>query len=233
MRAHNALIAAALAVTAGACGAQPKSEPSKPDSAVAPLAAIAQAVASDLGTASDSVMRKLGFGPADADAAKKIPTTPAAPTEVRRRTPRPNPAPAAVPAVVVPGPLAIEPSSIAVEEPPAEEPAEIVPVVYEPPVEVDSSIYTVADLDVAVPILRSHDLPRWRSSDRTDVDAVEVVVSQQGSVERIRLVSRPRRMIDMMALSAAKMWKFDPGLKNGAPVRYRLVLASPSTTYER
>ena len=232
-RCAGVVVAVAIAVTAGGCGTPAKPESSKADSAAAPLAAIASAVASDLGAASDSVMRKLGFGPADDGTAKKAPATPAVRTAVSKRTPRPKPAPAAVPAVVDPEPLAIELPSMAAEEPVADELEEIVPVVYELPVEVDDSIYTAADLDVAPPILRSADLPRWRPSDRRPyVDAIEVMVSQEGDVERIRLVSQPRRMIDMMALSAAKMWRFDPALKDGEPVRYRLVLTSPSTTYQ-
>jgi hypothetical protein len=139
-----------------------------------------------------------------------------------------------VPAVVDPEPPAIEPPSMIVEEPAeVEELPEIVLAAYEPPVVVDNSIYTAADLDVAPPILRSADLPRWQPSGGFHVDALEVMVSQQGGVERIRLVSEPRRMIDMMQLSAAKMWRFDPALKDGEPVRYRLVLASPSAIDQR
>jgi TonB family protein len=108
-----------------------------------------------------------------------------------------------------------------------------VPIVDEPLVVEDHSIYTAADLDVVPPILLSRDLSSWRQSRQPYVDLVEVMVSQDGDVERIRLVSEPRRMIDMMALSAAKMWRFDPALKDGEPVRYRLVLASPSAIYQR
>jgi len=60
---------------------------------------------------------------------------------------------------------------------------------------------------------------------------LEVVISQRGEVERIKLLSPPRRMVDVMALSAAKMWRFDPALKDGAPVRYRLVLTPGSTAF--
>jgi hypothetical protein len=239
-RTARVVAAMALAAAAGACGTPATSESSKADSAASPLAAIASAVASELGTASDSAMRRLGFGPptadaarADGDAAKEAPATPVAPTAARRRTPRPKPA------VVEPAPLTIETPPIALAEPAADNPedetaaAEVASVVDETPVALDDSIYTAADLDVAPPILRAVDLPRWRPSDGASSDAVEVMVSRDGGVEHIRLVSQPRRMIDMMELSAAKMWRFDPALKDGAPVRYRLVLASPRTTYER
>jgi protein TonB len=240
MREHTALVVVVvLAVAAGACGAASQTDSSKesstPDSAVARVSAVASAAASDLGSATDSVMRKLGFGAAGDGAKKEVPPTPPAPAEVRRRAaPRPKPAPVAVPAVVDPEPLAIEPSSPAVEEPAeVEEVPEIVPIVDEPLVVEDHSIYTAADLDVVPPILLSRDLSSWRQSRQPYVDLVEVMVSQDGGVERIKLVSEPRRMIDMMALSAAKMWRFDPALKDGEPVRYRLVVPSPSTIYQR
>ena len=54
---------------------------------------------------------------------------------------------------------------------------------------------------------------------------MEVVVSEQGTVERARFLTPPRRMPDMMMLSRAKVWEFTPALKEGRPVRYRLVLS--------
>ena len=62
-------------------------------------------------------------------------------------------------------------------------------------------------------------------------EMLEVVISQRGEVERIKLLSPPRRMVDVMALSAAKMWTFDPALKDGAPVRYRFVLTPGATAF--
>ena len=48
----------------------------------------------------------------------------------------------------------------------------------------------------------------------------------EGGVERVRLTSKPRRLVDVMELSAAKAWKFDPALKDGQPVRYRFELVT-------
>jgi hypothetical protein len=87
-------------------------------------------------------------------------------------------------------------------------------------------------LDVEPPRRQSSDLPGWLPPVGLDVERIEVVVSHDGRVERVKMVSAPR-LIDAMALSAAKMWKFDPALKGGAPVRYRLVLNSASTPYRR
>ena len=58
----------------------------------------------------------------------------------------------------------------------------------------------------------------------TRTNAMEIIVSQTGAVERVRLVTPPQRMPDMFALSRAKVWMFKPAMKDGRPVRYRLLL---------
>ena len=57
------------------------------------------------------------------------------------------------------------------------------------------------------------------------MNTIELIVSETGSVERVRLLSTPKRMPDMMLLSNAKTWTFNPALKDGRPVRSRLVLS--------
>jgi outer membrane biosynthesis protein TonB len=57
------------------------------------------------------------------------------------------------------------------------------------------------------------------------VNSMELVIATDGSVERVRLVSVPRRMADMMLLSGAKLWRFSPAVKDGEPVRYRTTLS--------
>jgi hypothetical protein len=54
---------------------------------------------------------------------------------------------------------------------------------------------------------------------------LELLVSAEGTVERARFLVPPRRMADMMLLSSAKMWLFNPALKDGRPVRSRVVLS--------
>jgi hypothetical protein len=89
---------------------------------------------------------------------------------------------------------------------------------------VDDRIYTAQDRDV-VPPHTSETLPGPTiSSWTTRINAMEVIVSQTGDVERARLVTPPQRMPDMFALSRAKVWKFTPAMKDGKPVRYRLLL---------
>lgn len=89
---------------------------------------------------------------------------------------------------------------------------------------IDETIYSAEDRDV-VPPQTEESLPgptisRWT----TRTNAMEVIVSNAGSVERVRLLTPPQRMPDVLVLSRAKVWKFTPALKDGQPVRYRLVL---------
>jgi outer membrane biosynthesis protein TonB len=71
----------------------------------------------------------------------------------------------------------------------------------------------------------SDELPRptvagWR----TDTNTIELIVSDDGSVEHVKLLTAPQRMTDVMLLSRAKLWKFAPALKDGRPVRYRVIM---------
>jgi hypothetical protein len=121
-------------------------------------------------------------------------------------TPQPGQLDALAPAATLAGPAAAPPASEATA-----------PVV-------DDTIYSEQDRDV-VPPQTSETLPgptftRWT----TRTNAMEVIVSETGSVERVRLVTPPQRMPDMFALSRAKVWKFTPATKDGRPVRYRLLL---------
>jgi TonB family protein len=96
---------------------------------------------------------------------------------------------------------------------------------------VDHSIYTATDLNVAGPSLQPSQLPWQWPKDVRRTDTLEVLIAPDGNVERIRLLTVPRRMTDAMALSAAKAWKFAPATKDGAPVRYRLLLTPGGAAY--
>ena len=62
-----------------------------------------------------------------------------------------------------------------------------------------------------------------------NVNMMEIVIGDDGSVEKVKLVSPPRRMTDMMLLSGAKSWKFAPASKDGLPVRYRIAVSWATT----
>ena len=89
---------------------------------------------------------------------------------------------------------------------------------------IDETIYSERDPDVVPPQtgerLPGPTISRWT----TRTNAMEVIVSETGAVERVRLVTPPQRMPDVLVLGRAKMWKFAPATKQGKPVRYRLLL---------
>ena len=64
---------------------------------------------------------------------------------------------------------------------------------------------------------------------RPEMNTMELVVSRQGRVEQVRMITPARTMTDMLLLSGAKTWKFTPALKEGQPVRYRTMFSWEST----
>jgi len=93
------------------------------------------------------------------------------------------------------------------------------------PAVADAVIYSDRDTDVQAPTLLSAGFPGPAILGApTQTNTVELIVSARGSVERVRLLTSPHRMPDVMLLGSAKEWKFRPALKDDRPVRYRLVL---------
>ena len=88
----------------------------------------------------------------------------------------------------------------------------------------DATIYSIATSDVRPPVLLGPQRPpdSVRVSGQTVANALELLITETGVVQRVRMLSPPARMPDMMLLSAAKNWKFQPALKDGRPVSYRL-----------
>ena len=67
------------------------------------------------------------------------------------------------------------------------------------------------------------------SASGNNVNVMEIVIGGDGAVERVKLVSSPRRLPDMMLLSGAKTWKFEPASRDGRSLRYRLLLSWAAT----
>ncbi len=143
-----------------------------------------------------------------------------------------TPARAAAPATAAPVNAASAASSI-VATPPAIEEAVAVPAPRETApvaaraVASTGIIYSREDADVVPPSLLAPRLPQplVTVEDREPtLNQMEVVVAPDGTVERVRLLEGPRRMPDMMLLSGAKTWRFEPAYKDGVPVRYRTIL---------
>jgi len=220
-RFADVTVAVVLAAIAGACTtSSPPSGSSTTNAGGSNLSALVSDAANEVLDVTDSLLSKLGLERAAGDdAAKPAPVTPPVPKRMPRRNraavvapaPVPEPSEASPPPAEVNMPAAIEPVAepIAVELPPAVDP---------------SIVYSQTDQNIEPPRLLSRPLPRRLPSGRSDGATVEVVISPEGGVERVRLTSQPRRLVDVMELSAAKAWQFDPAVKDGQPVRYRFEL---------
>ena len=90
----------------------------------------------------------------------------------------------------------------------------------------ETPVYSRADADVRPPVMTYPRLPQSALPEILSpiVNKLELLVREDGSVERVRMLSRPRRMSDMMILSGIKMWRFEPASKAGRPVKYLTVL---------
>lgn len=141
----------------------------------------------------------------------------------------PEPAPSAAPSVE-PVELVQQPSGTTTRRPvprttkPA--PAAATPQPDEPPrpVSAEPGIFSEVNPDVLPPTLVRSRLP---SSPPPGIRAeqlpeVEVVVSPQGQVESVKLLTPDAGVLPSMMLSAIKNWKFEPATRNGEAVRYRL-----------
>ena len=56
------------------------------------------------------------------------------------------------------------------------------------------------------------------------IGTLELVVNEQGDVERVRLISPSNRFHERMLVAHAKTWKFRPALREGQPVKFRTVV---------
>jgi periplasmic protein TonB len=222
VRITGITLAVVLAAIAGGCTtSSPPSGSSTTNAGGSNLSALVSDAANEVLDATDSLLSGLGLARVGADdAAKPAPVTPPVPARPRR-----NRAAVVAPAPV-PEPPDASPSPLEVNAPAAIEPV-LEPIAVELPPAVDPSIvYSQTDQSVEPPRLLSRPLQRRLPSGGSDVATVEVVTSPEGGVERVRLTSKPRRLVDVMELSAAKAWQFDPAVKDGQPVRYRFELVT-------
>jgi hypothetical protein len=91
-----------------------------------------------------------------------------------------------------------------------------------------SPVYSIADSSVDPPVLSFPQLiPQvvGPGASSSILNRMVVIVSAEGTVERVQLVEGPARMPDMMMLSGVKTWRFTPAFKDGEPVRYRTVIS--------
>jgi hypothetical protein len=82
------------------------------------------------------------------------------------------------------------------------------------------TIYSTRDTGVEPPVLLYPQIPtNLMLAGENRMNIMEIVVSETGAVERVRLVAGPSRLPDVMLLSGAKAWRFKPAARRrGRPL---------------
>jgi hypothetical protein len=92
------------------------------------------------------------------------------------------------------------------------------------------TIYSSRDADVEPPLLLYPQIPtNLMLAGENRLNIMELLISETGSVEQVRLVAGPSRLPDVMLLSGAKAWRFQPASREGEPVRYRALVSWAGT----
>jgi hypothetical protein len=101
--------------------------------------------------------------------------------------------------------------------------------------DVTAPIYSSADRDVEPPVPIQPKIPTALPADEREenLTVVDLIISDDGQVESLRLVRPARGVRETMILSAVKAWRFQPALRNAQPVRYskRVWLSLASARY--
>jgi hypothetical protein len=104
-----------------------------------------------------------------------------------------------------------------------DEPAAAGRVAQTPVEEDENTIFSPESAGVSPPVGVRPQLPRVLPPGvkPEQLCRVDLIVSEAGTVESVKLLGVPHNVHDFMFLSAAKAWQFRPALKDGEPVRFR------------
>lgn len=85
-------------------------------------------------------------------------------------------------------------------------------------------VYSPSDGDVTPPVLLRRGLAPDDPSDSPTADTgqFEVIVTERGTVEQVRLLKQEASYRGRMLLAVIKAWQFVPAQRDGRPVRYRM-----------
>jgi hypothetical protein len=184
--------------------------------AAAPASTEAPASAGEASSDSDALLKSATAATVNPDASRVA--------AVSGRRPEDQDRSVDAPASTTPGENTLKDSEVLSNAPPSSAGETIAPdPTLTPLTIVDDRIYSAEDADVVPPqtsemLLPGPTISAWS----TRTNAMELIVSQTGAVEHVRLLTMPQRMPDVLVLSRAKVWKFTPAMKDGRPVRYRL-----------
>jgi hypothetical protein len=123
--------------------------------------------------------------------------------------------------------LALSEAALAAAAPPPPPPPAPAPVVEPAKPPAAPRVYTAADADVVPPMAINRAMPGWKPpslliAQQSFRGVLEVLVDENGNVERAGM-SRPSfPSYDADLIAASKEWRFRPATKNGEPVKYRL-----------
>jgi hypothetical protein len=83
-------------------------------------------------------------------------------------------------------------------------------------------LYSIADRDVEPPVPVKPKIATVLPADEREenLTVVDLIISDDGEVESVKLVRPVRGVRGAMMLSAVKAWRFQPALKDAQPVRY-------------
>lgn len=106
--------------------------------------------------------------------------------------------------------------------PPAPEPLPPPAPVLPPP---PPRTYTVADTNVAPPIMVRQEMPPFTGGRIPRVNgAIEIVIDETGMVESAVMRAPVSPAYDKLALEAARTWRYQPATLDGTPVKFRKII---------
>jgi hypothetical protein len=90
----------------------------------------------------------------------------------------------------------------------------------------EQRIYSKADREVTLPLNVYPRLPPEPPGVNPATRTIlELTITTDGLVERVKMLTAPRNIHEFMLLSAAKAWRFEPATIGGRPVRFRHTMA--------
>lgn len=101
------------------------------------------------------------------------------------------------------------------------------PVAPPPP---PKAFYTTADAGVVAPVVIQQRLPRWPSTgvptfaSKGRRGLLEVLISEQGTVESVTVRQSITSLYDEMLVSEARGWRYRPATKDNVPVKFKKVI---------
>lgn len=85
-------------------------------------------------------------------------------------------------------------------------------------------VYNEYDADVLPPVLVRPTMPEAPPANVPPerLGVLDMLIDENGDVERVRLIAVANRYQERMFVSHAKTWKFQPAMRDGLPVKYRM-----------